>query len=78
MTHLTNDGLIVLAERRHTLERIHLSYCDKLTVYGLHHFLNKMTRLTRMSLTGIGAFKNESFKQFSKPPPDVRYSATDG
>jgi F-box and leucine-rich repeat protein GRR1 len=74
MTQLTNDGLIMLTERRHTLERVHLSYCNKLSGYGMQHFLNKMTRLTHMSLTGINAFKNDSFKRFSKPPPEVRFS----
>ena len=71
MTLLTDDGLAALAERRHTLERVHLSYCDKLSIWGMQHFLNRMTKLTHMSLTGIKAFKRDTFRRFSKEPPKV-------
>lgn len=71
MALLTDDGLIALTERRQTLDRIHLSYCEQITLWGMQHFLNRMSRLAHMSLTGIAAFKTEGCKQFSKEPPNV-------
>ena len=59
-----------LGEERHdTLERIHLSYCEQITVPAVHFLLQKLTKLTHLSLTGIPAFRDSELQEFCRPPP---------
>ncbi|KAH0607094.1 uncharacterized protein H6S33_003082 [Morchella sextelata] len=53
------------------LERVHLSYCIKLTVDGIHELITNCQRLTHLSLTGVDVFyRRKDFTQFCRPPPD--------
>jgi F-box and leucine-rich repeat protein GRR1 len=59
-----------LGEQRHdTLERIHLSYCEQITVPAVHFLLQKLTKLTHLSLTGIPAFRHSELQEYCRPPP---------
>lgn len=68
---MTDKGILPLAERCSTLERIHLSYCDKITVKAVTALLNRLPLLTHLSLTGISCFKTPELQQFCRPAPDV-------
>lgn len=60
----------MLGEERHdTLERIHLSYCENITIPAIHYLLQKLTKLTHLSLTGIPAFRHSELQKFCRPPP---------
>lgn len=59
-----------LADRFLTLERIHLSWCDKITVRAIAYLLNRLPLLTHLSLSGIPAFKTAELQRFCRAPPD--------
>ncbi|KIJ57041.1 hypothetical protein M422DRAFT_198423 [Sphaerobolus stellatus SS14] len=70
VVNLTDQSIMNLGEqRRNTLERIHLSYCDQITIPAIHFLLQKLTKLTHLSLTGVPAFRHAELQQFCRPPP---------
>ncbi|KAL4242001.1 hypothetical protein ABKN59_000621 [Abortiporus biennis] len=69
VNNLTDQAIYSLAERHSTLERIHLSYCDQITVLAVHYLLQKLPKLTHLSLTGIPAFRRPELQQFCRDPP---------
>ena len=71
VNNLTDEAIYALAERHATLERIHLSYCDQITVMAIHFLLQKLPKLTHLSLTGIPAFRRQELQQFCREPPAV-------
>lgn len=71
VSNLTDQAIYSLADRWATLERIHLSYCDQIGVEAIHFLLNKLHKLTHLSLTGIPAFRKPQLQQFCRPPPSV-------
>lgn len=72
VNNLTDQAIYSLAERHSTLERIHLSYCDQITVMAIHFLLQKLLKLTHLSLTGVPAFRRPELQQFCRDPPPVR------
>ena len=75
VNNLTDEAIYALAERHATLERIHLSYCDQISVMAIHFLLQKLHKLTHLSLTGIPAFRQPELQQFCRDPPRVRASS---
>lgn len=71
MTNLTDEGIYALVERHSSLERIHLSYCDQVSVRAITFLLNRLMRLTHLSLTGVTAFKTPELQSFCRPTPPV-------
>lgn len=71
VTNLTDQAIYSLADRHSTLERIHLSYCENITVIAIHFLLQNLTKLTHLSLTGIPAFRRQELQQFCRSPPRV-------
>ncbi|EJF62777.1 RNI-like protein, partial [Dichomitus squalens LYAD-421 SS1] len=69
VNNLTDQAIQALGERHATLERIHLSYCDQISVMAIHYLLQKLPKLTHLSLTGIPAFRRAELQQFCRPPP---------
>lgn len=72
VSNLTDQAIYALGERHSTLERIHLSYCDQISVLAVHFLLQKLPKLTHLSLTGIPAFRRNELQQFCRDPPPVR------
>ena len=72
VSNLTDEAIYALAERRSTLERIHVSYCDQISVMAIHFLLQKLHKLTHLSLTGIPSFRQPELQQFCIQPPQVR------
>lgn len=66
---LTDAALISLVERHTCLERIHLSYCDRLTVPGVYYAVLKLSKLTHLSLTGVPAFRKKELQRMCRAPP---------
>src|SRR5882762_5146149 len=71
VNQLTDEAIYSLADRHATLERIHLSYCDQISVMAIHFLLDKLHKLTHLSLTGIPAFRKTELQQFCRQPPQV-------
>ncbi|KAG8218649.1 hypothetical protein J3R82DRAFT_4314 [Butyriboletus roseoflavus] len=69
VSNLTDEAVYALAERHSTLERIHLSYCDQISVMAIHFLLQKLHKLTHLSLTGIPSFRKPELQQFCRQPP---------
>ncbi|EIW61436.1 RNI-like protein [Trametes versicolor FP-101664 SS1] len=69
VNNLTDQAIQALGERHATLERIHLSYCDQISVMAIHFLLQKLPKLTHLSLTGIPAFRRAELQQFCRAPP---------
>ena len=68
---LTDIGLYSLAEHATELERLHLSYCDSLSLDAAHLMLRKLTRLQHLTATGVPAFRRKGIQRFSEPTPAV-------
>ena len=76
VNQLTDEAIYALAERHATLERIHLSYCDQISVMAIHFLLLKLHKLTHLSLTGVPAFQQPELQQFCREPPKVSFFHT--
>lgn len=73
VTNLTDQAIFSLADRHSTLERIHLSYCEQITVLAIHFLLQRLTKLTHLSLTGNPAFRRPELQRFCRSPPRVSH-----
>lgn len=73
VNNLTDQALYALGERHATLERIHLSYCDQISVLAVHFLLQKLPKLTHLSLTGVSSFRRHELQRFCRSPPQVRF-----
>lgn len=71
VNRLTDEAIYALAERHATLERIHLSYCDQISVMAIHFLLLKLHKLTHLSLTGVPAFRQAELQRFCREAPKV-------
>lgn len=69
---LTDLAIFALAEYAPSLERLHLSYCDHLSLDAVHLLLKKLDRLQHLTATGIPSFKRKGVHRFSERPPSVR------
>lgn len=72
VTNLTDQAIYALALPHSSMERIHLSYCENIGVLAIHFLLQRLTRLTHLSLTGIPAFRRPELQKFCRAPPGVR------
>ncbi|KAJ7765068.1 hypothetical protein DFH07DRAFT_867202 [Mycena maculata] len=75
VNNLTDEAIFSLADRHATLERIHLSYCDQISVMAVHFLLQKLHKLTHLSLTGVPAFRQPELQRFCREPPN-EFSST--
>ncbi|TXT10682.1 hypothetical protein VHUM_02187 [Vanrija humicola] len=71
VTNLTDEGIHALSERYSTLERVHLSFCLNVSVSAITFLLNRLLRLTHLSLTGVPAFMSQDLQQFCRPAPST-------
>ncbi|TFY74638.1 hypothetical protein EWM64_g9378, partial [Hericium alpestre] len=69
VNNLTDEAIYALGDRHATLERVHLSYCDQISVMAIHFLLQKLQKLNHLSLTGIPAFRRPELQQFCREPP---------
>ncbi|KAI0311970.1 hypothetical protein OF83DRAFT_1067964 [Amylostereum chailletii] len=69
VSNLTDEAIYALGDRHATLERVHLSYCDQITVMAIHFLLQKLHKLNHLSLTGVPAFRRQELQVFCRTPP---------
>ncbi|CAO3633729.1 unnamed protein product [Cunninghamella blakesleeana] len=62
--YLTNQAKIA-----NSLERVHLSYCIKLTVKSIQKLLNFCQRLNHLSLTSVPDFLRPEIQRYRRAPP---------
>ena len=67
--NLTDEAIYALGEQYQSLERVHLSYCDQITVLAVHFLLQKLQKLNHLSLTGVPAFRKAELQAFCRAPP---------
>jgi hypothetical protein len=71
---LTDIGVFSLAEHATKLERLHLSYCDHLSLDAIHLLLRKLDRLQQLTATGIPSLnRRQGVQRFSEPAPEVKF-----
>ncbi|KAM0787982.1 hypothetical protein ACM66B_006184 [Microbotryomycetes sp. NB124-2] len=68
VANITDQAIYALHVRT-SLERIHLSYCENITVLAIHELLQKLNRLTHLSLTGVPAFRRPDLQTWCRMPP---------
>lgn len=68
---LTDNAVFFLAEHTPTLERLHLSHCDGLSLDSIHHAIRKLEGLVHLSATGIPALARPGVERFSERAPQV-------
>ncbi|KAJ7094610.1 hypothetical protein B0H15DRAFT_904580 [Mycena belliarum] len=66
---LTDIAVFALAEHALDLERLNLSYCDRLTLDAVHLLVRRLMRLQNLSATGVPSFKRQGVHRFSDPAP---------
>lgn len=71
LPNLTDNAVFALSEKHAGLERIHLSYCDNISVGAIHFLLQRLPKLTHLSLTGIPQFRRKDLRAFCRLPPKV-------
>jgi hypothetical protein len=69
VTNLTDQAIYALVERYTSLERIHLSYCENISVPAIFWLLERLTRLTHLSLTGVPSFRKPELQHMCRDPP---------
>jgi len=63
---VTDIGVFAIAEQATGLERLHLSYCDNISLDAMHLLLRKLERLQHLTATGIPAFRRKGIQRFSE------------
>ena len=68
---LTDNAVFFLAEHTPTLERLHLSHCNGLSLDSIHHAIKKLSELVHLSATGVTALSRPGVERFSERPSQV-------
>ena len=68
---LTDIAIFALAEHAVGLERLHLSYCDHLSLDAVHLLLQKLNGLCHLTATGIPSMRRKGVQRFSESPCPV-------
>jgi F-box and leucine-rich repeat protein GRR1 len=71
---LTDMAIYALAEHATSLERLHLSYCDRLSLDSIHVLMKKLEHLHHLTATGVPSLKRKGIQRFSDLPPNVRFN----
>ncbi|KAI8140860.1 hypothetical protein BJV82DRAFT_671234 [Fennellomyces sp. T-0311] len=70
--NITDQAIYALtshARIANSLERVHLSYCQRLTIPAIMQLVNFCEKLTHLSLTSVPAFLRPDFQRFRRTPP---------
>lgn len=68
---VTDNAIYHLGEHARSLERLHLSYCDRISLKAIHHLVREAPRLNHLTATGVPAARRMGLSRFSDQPPDV-------
>ncbi|KAI6105843.1 RNI-like protein [Pisolithus sp. B1] len=67
---VTDNAIYFLGDHTPTLERLHLSYCDRISLKSLHHLICRNRQLKHLTVTGVPAARRKGLGRFSEPPPE--------
>ncbi|KAG6821573.1 hypothetical protein H0H93_000082 [Arthromyces matolae] len=65
---LTDIAIFALAEHATCLERLHLSYCDRISLDAIHMLLRRRRGLQHLTATGVPTCRRKGIERFSEPP----------
>lgn len=68
---LTDNAIYHLGDHARSLERLHLSYCDRISLKAIHHLLRSAPRLNHLTATGVPAARRMGLRRFSDRAPEV-------
>ena len=71
VSNITDQAIYSLVDRHTSLERVHLSYCENISVPAVFWLLQRLLKLTHLSLTGIPAFRRPELQEMCRDPPEV-------
>lgn len=71
---ITDNAVFFIAEHTATMERLHLSYCEAISLDAVHLVTKKLARLQHFTVTGIPALSRPGVARFSERPPAVSFS----
>ncbi|KAF9453019.1 RNI-like protein [Macrolepiota fuliginosa MF-IS2] len=66
---LTDIAIYALAEHATSLERLHLSYCDRLSLEAIHVMMKRLEKLHHLTAIGVPSLKRGGIQRFSELPP---------
>ncbi|EGN93025.1 hypothetical protein SERLA73DRAFT_116413 [Serpula lacrymans var. lacrymans S7.3] len=66
---LTDNAVYFLAEHTPNLERLHLSYCDRISLDSAHRLMRNLQNLQHLTATGVPSFRRKGVSRFSDTPP---------
>lgn len=69
---LTDNAVYHLGDYARSLERLHLSYCDRVSLKAIHHLLRNAPRLNHLTATGVPSARRMGLSRFSDRAPEVR------
>jgi F-box and leucine-rich repeat protein GRR1 len=69
ITDAAIQSLTTHARVSSSIERIHLSYCTRLSVNAIAGLLSRCHKLIHLSLTHVPSFLRDDLQQFCRPPP---------
>ncbi|KAG9317465.1 hypothetical protein JVU11DRAFT_1667 [Chiua virens] len=67
---LTDNAIYHLGDHGRALERLHLSYCDRISLKAIHHLLRNAPRLNHLTATGVPAARRMGLSRFSDRAPE--------
>ncbi|KXN89581.1 SCF E3 ubiquitin ligase complex F-box protein grrA [Leucoagaricus sp. SymC.cos] len=65
---LTDMAIYALAEHATSLERLHLSYCESLSLESIHALTKNLKRLYYLTATGVPSLKRKGIERFTELP----------
>jgi len=68
---LTDIAILFLAEHALLVERLHLAYCDRLSLQAIQFLLRKLEHLEHLTATGVPSCRRKGIQRFSDTPPQV-------
>lgn len=69
---VTDEGIAAFTNRPvsdNSIERIHLSYCNQISLQAVTTLVKNCERLTHLSLTGVPSFMRQDLFRFCREPP---------
>ncbi|KAH9948766.1 RNI-like protein [Amylocystis lapponica] len=70
LPRLTDVAVLFLAEHASVLERLHLSYCRRISLHAVHVLLRKVSTLEHLSMSGVSSFRRTGVARFSERAPE--------
>lgn len=68
---LTDIAIFSLAEHALLVERLHLSYCDRLSLQAIQFLVRKLEHLEHLTATGVPSCRRKGIQRFSDAAPQV-------